>query len=166
MKALIVFALPVLLSASPGLSAEPESDCGTGVPQSSQKASSIFDPTAIMRDGVFQIEGGLFTPKGVPQCAFVRIVCQVETGECKMAEARLLKEKPYIGPVKLADPMGIITWTTSTLKAEGKTHLCKSTELTVDFVDQKARLLTTPLCPGGGPARLDELRTFSRKGRS
>jgi hypothetical protein len=151
------FVVIACLFASPGWAAEPKPDCGTGIPRPRPTAPSSFE---VEQAGVFFIEGGLFR-SGVARCIVVSIECLVGTNECTMFEARLLSGGQK-GPITLTDPMGIVEWTMSGLKAVGKTHLCQSTQLTVDFARRKVQLVATPVeaprCPPVGPPKIDELR--------
>jgi len=83
-------------------------ECGVDMPHTT--TSSTFDPAAIERDGIFQIEGGLFLSGLVGQYIAVHIECVKEAKKCEMVEVRLLRIKPYpeIGPITLTDPMNII----------------------------------------------------------
>ena len=91
-----------------------------------------------------------------------RIVAHKKMNQCEMVEVQILILGPYpeIGPINLTDPMRIVEWTKDGLTATGDTHLCQRTQLNVDFVHRKVQLVATPRCPPGGPAVIEEVRTF------
>jgi hypothetical protein len=160
MRVLSAFAITGCLAApSSMLAADPQPECGVDMPHTT--TSSSFDPAAIERDGIFQIDGGLFRNGLVARCIAVHIECLKETKQCQMVEVRLLRIKPYpeIGPITITDPMNIVEWTQTGLMAAGKTHICQWTQLSVDFVARRVQLVATPRCGATTPV-VEELKTF------
>ena len=124
--------------------------------------SLSFDPATFEISGAFLIEGGLYREGELGTCMAVHIECHKKINQCEMVEVPILKLGPYpeIGPINLTDPMRIVEWTKDGLTATGDTHFCQRTQLNVDFIHRKVQLVATPRCPPGGPAVIEEVRTF------
>jgi hypothetical protein len=150
----------VWLLAAPASAAAQEPKCGVDMPHTTTRLS--FDATTIEKSGIFSIDGGLYREGEAGTCVAVHIDCFKKTNQCDMVEVQILKLGPYpeIGPITPTDPMRIVEWTKDGLTAAGDTHLCQRTQLNVDFVHRKVQLVATPRCPPGGPAVIDEVRTF------
>jgi hypothetical protein len=158
---LIALVSVVWLLLAPAWAAEPEPEPKCGVDMPHTTGSLSFDPTTIEESGVFLIEGGLYREGEVGTCLAVHVECLKKMNQCDMVEVAILKVGPYpeIGPITLADPMRVVAWTKDGLSAAG-TYVCQRTELNVDFVHRKVQLVTTPRCPPGRPAVIEEVRTF------
>src|SRR6266568_7593268 len=92
--------------------------------------------------GVFVVDGSLFLD-GKNTCQAVHIACFKETGSCETAIAVMIFEKdryPRILGIFVSNEMKISRWTNDEIVAAGQTHLCKWSQLFVNYATNKIRL--------------------------
>ncbi len=105
--------------------------------------------------GGFVVDGSLFQD-GKNTCQAVHIACFKATGSCETAIAVMIFEKdryPRILGIFISDEIKISRWTNNEIVAAGQTHLCKWSQLFVNYTTNKIRLIETsgsgPGCAGG-----------------
>jgi hypothetical protein len=148
-KVALATGAAMLIVALPARATEPT--CG-GVAMPIVLNSS-FDMTIGPKLGVFSIDGGPFKD-GKNTCQAIHIDCLKQTGSCQTATAAVMVEQdrhPRIIGIFVSDEMKINRWTEDEIIASGQTHLCKWSQLFVNYKSRKVRVVETSGagCKGG-----------------
>jgi hypothetical protein len=151
LQCLGTFACATMI-AMPVLAAEPT--CG-GVALPVFTGMADHDGAFAKKNGYFSGEGTLFKD-GKNTCVAANIECTRDAGTCQIITVAIdgkTGKYPHIFGIFTTSPIEITKWTDNEIVAAGQSHLCKWTQLFVDYPAHTVRIITSSsVCSGSDMA--------------